>query len=251
MTEPLLRVQNLSTRFLLPGGPVDAVKQVSFKIAKGDTLALVGESGSGKSVTALSIVQLLPYPLAQHPEGSIRFKGRELVGASKTLLQDVRGDEISMIFQEPMTSLNPLHTVEKQINEMLILHKGLGRDAARARTLELLDVVGIPDAAKRLGAYPHELSGGQRQRVMIAMALANEPDLLIADEPTTALDVTIQAQILKLLKDLQAEFGMALLLITHDLGIVRKMADRVAVMTQGEIVEQAPTEDVFQNPQHE
>jgi len=250
MAEPLLSVRDLSTRFLLPSGPVDAVKRVSFEIAKGDTLALVGESGSGKSVTALSIVQLLPYPLAQHPGGSIRFKGQELIGASKALLQDVRGDEISMIFQEPMTSLNPLHTVEKQINEMLILHKGLGRDAARARTLELLDVVGIPDAAKRLGAYPHELSGGQRQRVMIAMALANEPDLLIADEPTTALDVTIQAQILKLLKDLQAEFGMALLLITHDLGIVRKMADRVAVMTQGEIVEQAPTEDVFQNPQH-
>ena len=250
MAEPLLRVRDLSTRFMLPTGPVDAVRQVSFDIAKGETLALVGESGSGKSVTALSIVQLLPYPLARHPEGSIRFKGQELVGASKALLRDVRGDEISMIFQEPMTSLNPLHTVEKQINEMLILHKGLGREAARERTLELLKVVGIPDAAKRLGAYPHELSGGQRQRVMIAMALANEPDLLIADEPTTALDVTIQAQILKLLKELQAEFGMALLLITHDLAIVRKMADRVAVMTQGEIVEQAPTEDVFQRPQH-
>ena len=250
MAEPLLRVRDLSTRFMLPSGPVDAVKHVSFDIAKGETLALVGESGSGKSVTALSIVQLLPYPLARHPQGSIHFKGQELVGASKALLQDVRGDEISMIFQEPMTSLNPLHTVEKQINEMLVLHKGLDREAARARTLELLKVVGIPDGAKRLGAYPHELSGGQRQRVMIAMALANEPDLLIADEPTTALDVTIQAQILKLLKDLQAEFGMALLLITHDLGIVRKMADRVAVMTQGEIVEQAPTEDVFQRPQH-
>ncbi len=251
MAEPLLRVRDLSTRFMLPTGPVEAVKNVSFDIAKGDTLALVGESGSGKSVTALSIVQLLPYPLARHPNGSIQFKGQELIGASKALLQDVRGDEISMIFQEPMTSLNPLHTVEKQINEMLILHKGLGREAARARTLELLEVVGIPDGAKRLGAYPHELSGGQRQRVMIAMALANEPDLLIADEPTTALDVTIQAQILKLLKELQAEFGMALLLITHDLGIVRKMADTVAVMTQGEIVEQAPTEDVFENPQHE
>ena len=250
MAEPLLRVRDLSTRFMLPSGPVDAVKHVSFDIAKGETLALVGESGSGKSVTALSIVQLLPYPLARHPQGSIHFKGQELVGASKALLQDVRGDEISMIFQEPMTSLNPLHTVEKQINEMLVLHKGLDREAARARTLELLKVVGIPDGAKRLGAYPHELSGGQRQRVMIAMALANEPDLLIADEPTTALDVTIQAQILKLLKDLQAEFGMALLLITHDLGIVSKMADRVAVMTQGEIVEQAPTEDVFQRPQH-
>jgi microcin C transport system ATP-binding protein len=250
MAEPLLRVRELSTRFMLPTGPVDAVKHVSFDIAKGETLALVGESGSGKSVTALSIVQLLPYPLARHPQGSIRFKGQELVGASKALLRDVRGDEISMIFQEPMTSLNPLHTVEKQINEMLILHKGLGREAARARTLELLGVVGIPDAAKRLGAYPHELSGGQRQRVMIAMALANEPDLLIADEPTTALDVTIQAQILKLLKELQAEFGMALLLITHDLGIVRKMADRVAVMTQGEIVELEPTERIFENPQH-
>jgi len=251
MAEPLLRVRDLSTRFMLPTGPVEAVKHVSFDIAKGDTLALVGESGSGKSVSALSIVQLLPYPLAQHPSGSILFKGQELIGASKALLRDVRGDKISMIFQEPMTSLNPLHTVEKQINEMLILHKGLGREAARARTLELLGVVGIPDAAKRLGAYPHELSGGQRQRVMIAMALANEPDLLIADEPTTALDVTIQAQILKLLKELQAEFGMALLLITHDLGIVRKMADTVAVMTQGEIVEQAPTEDIFENPRHE
>ncbi len=251
MAEPLLRVRDLSTRFMLPTGPVEAVRNVSFDIAKGDTLALVGESGSGKSVSALSIVQLLPYPLAQHPSGSIQFKGQELIGASKALLRDVRGDEISMIFQEPMTSLNPLHTVEKQINEMLILHKGLGREAARARTLELLEVVGIPDGAKRLGAYPHELSGGQRQRVMIAMALANEPDLLIADEPTTALDVTIQAQILKLLKELQAEFGMALLLITHDLGIVRKMADTVAVMTQGEIVEQAPTEDIFENPQHE
>ena len=250
MAEPLLRVRGLSTRFMLPTGPVDAVRHVSFDIAKGETLALVGESGSGKSVTALSIVQLLPYPLARHPEGSIRFKGQELVGASKALLRDVRGDEISMIFQEPMTSLNPLHTVEKQINETLILHLGLSREAARERTIELLKMVGIPDPARRLGAYPHELSGGQRQRVMIAMALANEPDLLIADEPTTALDVTIQAQILKLLKDLQAEFGMALLLITHDLAIVRKMADRVAVMTQGEIVEQAPTEDVFQRPQH-
>jgi microcin C transport system ATP-binding protein len=231
MAEPLLAVRGLSTRFMLPTGPVDAVKDASFEIRKGETLALVGESGSGKSVTALSILQLLPYPLARHPAGSIRFKGRE-------------------IFQEPMTSLNPLHTVEKQINETLILHLGLSREAARERTLELLKLVGIPDAAKRLGAYPHELSGGQRQRVMIAMALANEPDLLIADEPTTALDVTIQAQILKLLKELQAEFGMALLLITHDLGIVRKMADTVCVMTEGEIVEQAPTEDIFERPQH-
>jgi len=250
MAEPLLTVRGLSTRFMLPAGPVDAVKEASFEIRKGETLALVGESGSGKSVTALSILQLLPYPLARHPAGSIRFKGREIMGATQEVLRDVRGDEISMIFQEPMTSLNPLHTVEKQINETLILHLGLNREAARERTLELLKMVGIPDAAKRLGAYPHELSGGQRQRVMIAMALANEPDLLIADEPTTALDVTIQAQILKLLKELQAEFGMALLLITHDLGIVRKMADTVCVMTEGEIVEQAPTEDIFERPQH-
>ncbi len=250
MAEPLLTVRGLCTRFASPAGPVDAVKDAAFEISKGETLALVGESGSGKSVTALSILQLLPYPLARHPAGSVRFKGQELVGAAQEVLRDVRGDEISMIFQEPMTSLNPLHTVERQINETLILHLGLGREAARKRTLELLKMVGVPDAAKRLGAYPHELSGGQRQRVMIAMALANEPDLLIADEPTTALDVTIQAQILKLLKDLQAEFGMALLLITHDLGIVRKMADTVCVMTSGEIVEQGPVDDIFERPRH-
>ncbi len=250
MAEPLLRVRDLATQFAVPGTPVDAVKGANFEIDAGKTLALVGESGSGKSVTALSILQLLPYPLARHPAGSIVFKGQELLGAPQPVLREVRGNEISMIFQEPMTSLNPLHTVEKQVNETLFLHKGLGRDAARRRTLELLDLVGIPEARKRLGAYPHELSGGQRQRVMIAMALANEPDLLIADEPTTALDVTIQAQILKLLKDLQAEFGMALLLITHDLGIVRKMADDVCVMTGGEIVEQGPREDIFQRPRH-
>ncbi len=250
MSAPLLKVANLGTRFEVPGRPIDAVKGASFEIEKGQTLALVGESGSGKSVTALSIVQLLPYPLARHPAGSIRFKGQELIGASRQVLRDVRGNEISMIFQEPMTSLNPLHTVEKQINETLILHKGLDHAAARARTLELLALVGIPDAAKRLGAYPHELSGGQRQRVMIAMALANEPDLLIADEPTTALDVTIQAQILKLLKELQAKLGMAMLLITHDLGIVRKMADSVCVMTGGEIVEQGPVKDLFKAPKH-
>jgi microcin C transport system ATP-binding protein len=196
-------------------------------------------------------LQLLPYPLARHtPESSIRFRGEELIGASERKLRQVRGDEISMIFQEPMTSLNPLHTVEKQVNETLILHKGLGREAARRRTLELLNLVGIHEPARRLSAYPHELSGGQRQRVMIAMALANEPDLLIADEPTTALDVTIQAQILKLLKELQREFGMALLLITHDLSIVRKMSDQVSVMTQGEIVEQGPVDQIFENPQH-
>ncbi|MGF1631537.1 MAG: ABC transporter ATP-binding protein [Kiloniellaceae bacterium] len=249
--EPLLQVRNLGVRFQMPGNPVDAVKNVSFDIARGETVALVGESGSGKSVTALSVLQLLPYPLARHPESSsIVFKGRELIGADDKTLREVRGDQISMIFQEPMTSLNPLHSVEKQINETLFLHKGMNKDQARQRTLELLKLVGIPDAVKRLSAFPHELSGGQRQRVMIAMALANEPDLLIADEPTTALDVTIQAQILKLLKELQQKLGMAMLIITHDLGIVRKMADKVCVMTQGEIVEQGDEEQIFKHPQH-
>ena len=246
----LLEVKNLSVNFGTGDDAVRAVKNVSFEIKRGETLAVVGESGSGKSVTALSILQLLPYPMANHPNGSIRFQGRELVGAAPRDLLDVRGNRISMIFQEPMTSLNPLHTIERQVNEVLILHKGLTRSAARKRTLELLEQVGIPEAATRLDAFPHQLSGGQRQRVMIAMALANEPDLLIADEPTTALDVTIQAQILKLLKSLQARYGMALLFITHDLGIVRKMADRVCVMTKGLIVEQGPVAEVFDNPQH-
>ncbi len=251
MAEPLLQVRNLGVTFNMPGQAVEALKGASFTIDKGETVALVGESGSGKSVSALSVLQLLPYPLARHPAGSsIAFKGRELIGAPKEVLRDVRGDEISMIFQEPMTSLNPLHKVEKQINETLFLHKGLSAAAARARTLELLNLVGIQEPEKRLTAYPHELSGGQRQRVMIAMALANEPDLLIADEPTTALDVTIQAQILKLLKELQHKLGMAMLLITHDLAIVRKMADRVSVMTRGEIVEQGDVEEIFERPQH-
>ncbi|CAO3373002.1 Prephenate dehydratase-associated ABC transporter, ATP-binding protein / Prephenate dehydratase-associated ABC transporter, ATP-binding protein [Azospirillum argentinense] len=249
-TDDLLQVRNLHVEFRSGGGAMHAVKGVSFDITKGETLALVGESGSGKSVTALSILQLLPYPMARHPHGSIRFRGTELVGAEEKVLRDVRGDRIAMIFQEPMTSLNPLHSIERQINETLFLHKGLSRAAARKRTLELLRLVGLPNPEKRLNAYPHELSGGQRQRVMIAMALANEPDLLIADEPTTALDVTIQAQILELLKDLQRRFGMALLLITHDLGVVRKMADRVCVMNQGEIVEQADAADIFARPQH-
>jgi microcin C transport system ATP-binding protein len=242
----LLEVRDLAVSF----GATEAVKGVSFDIGRGETVALVGESGSGKSVTALSILQLLPYPTASHPKGSIRFQGKELVGASQRELLAVRGNRVSMIFQEPMTSLNPLHTIERQVNEVLIVHKGLSREAARKRTLELLEQVGIPNAVERLGAYPHQLSGGQRQRVMIAMALANEPDLLIADEPTTALDVTIQAQILALLKSLQAKYGMALLFITHDLGIVRKVADRVCVMTQGEIVEQGPVAQVFDRPQH-
>ncbi|HQS15655.1 ABC transporter ATP-binding protein [Reyranella sp.] len=251
MSEPLLlEVRDLSVNFGTGDKAVRAVRGVSFDIGRGETVALVGESGSGKSVTALSVLQLLAYPSASHPTGSIRFQGKELVGASTRELLAVRGNRISMIFQEPMTSLNPLHTIERQVNEVLILHKGLSREAARKRTLELLDQVGIPDAANRLDAYPHQLSGGQRQRVMIAMALANEPDLLIADEPTTALDVTIQAQILKLLKSLQARYGMALLFITHDLGIVRKMADRVCVMTKGQIVEQGPVAEVFDRPQH-
>jgi microcin C transport system ATP-binding protein len=250
MAEPLLRIRDLSVSFDAPGGEVRAVRGVSLDIDKGETVGLVGESGSGKSVTALSILQLLPYPLARHPGGSIRFRGQELLGASEAVLRRVRGNRIAMIFQEPMTSLNPLHTLEKQVSEVLLVHKALGRAEARARTLELLRLVGLAEAERRLGAYPHQLSGGQRQRVMIAMALANEPDLLIADEPATALDVTIQAQILALLKDLQARFGMALLLITHDLAVVRKTADRVCVMTQGEIVETGPTGEIFERPGH-
>ncbi len=248
--KPILTVDNLAVDFNLPGGSVNAVKGVSFDICEGETLALVGESGSGKSVSALSILQLLPYPLASHPSGSITFKGQELLGANEQTLRRVRGDRISMIFQEPMTSLNPLHTIEKQIREVLFLHKGMAPDAARNRVLELLNLVGINNAEQRLTAYPHELSGGQRQRVMIAMALANEPDLLIADEPTTALDVTIQAQILKLLNELQTKFGMAMLFITHDLGVVCKVADRVCVMQHGRIVEEGETGPVFETPQH-
>jgi microcin C transport system ATP-binding protein len=251
MTEPLLSVRDLHVSFGRGVREVKAVRGVSFEIDKGEAVALVGESGSGKSVTALSVLQLLPYPLAHHPAGSITFRGQELIGAPESKLRDIRGDDISMVFQEPMTSLNPLHTIEKQVNEVLILHKGLDHAKARLRTLELLRLVGIPQPEKRLAAYPHELSGGQRQRVMIAMALANDPDLLIADEPTTAVDVTIQAQLLKLLKEMQAKLGMALLLITHDLGIVRKMAARVNIMTEGLIVEQGPTAQVFDNPQHE
>jgi microcin C transport system ATP-binding protein len=251
MADCLLEVSNLSVTFTSGDNRIEAVKGVSFKLEKGETLALVGESGSGKSVTALSIMQLLPYPMASHgPASSICFEGVEMVRASHAKLQDFRGNRIAIVFQEPMTSLNPLHTIEKQIAETLNLHKGLSGAAARARVLELLHLVGLPNAESRLNAYPHQLSGGQRQRVMIAMALANEPDVLIADEPTTALDVTIQAQILRLLKDLQARFGMALLLITHDLTIVRKMADRVVVMTEGQIVERGKTADIFTAPQH-
>ena len=250
---PLLEIRNLSVTFIGRGGanPVEAVKNVSFPLDRGETLALVGESGSGKSVTALSILQLLPYPVAVHgTESSVRFDGEELVGAPPERLRRVRGNRIAMVFQEPMTSLNPLHTLERQIAETLLIHKHMNAAAARERTLELLRLVGLPDAESRLGAYPHQLSGGQRQRVMIAMAIANEPDILIADEPTTALDVTIQAHILQLLKDLRDRFGMALLLITHDLTIVRKMADQVCIMTSGEIVEAGPTAGIFAHPRH-
>ena len=244
----LLSIDSLCVDFHAGEKVTHAVKDVSFEIDRGETLALVGESGSGKTVSALSILQLLPYPAASHPAGAIYFKGENLLALPPDGLRHVRGNQISMIFQEPMTSLNPLHTIERQIAEVLRIHMGITGDAARARVIDLLTKVGIPDATERLSSYPHQLSGGQRQRVMIAMALANEPDLLIADEPTTALDVTIQAQILELLLQLKDEFNMAMLLITHDLGIVRKMADRVCVMHQGAIVERGATKDIFEHP---
>jgi microcin C transport system ATP-binding protein len=246
----LLEVENLSVAFRQGTRETLAVDRISFEIKKGETVALVGESGSGKSVTALSVLKLLPYPAASHPSGSIRFKGQEILGLTEPQIRHVRGNNITIIFQEPMTSLNPLHTIEKQIGEILLLHQGLTGPAARARIVELLTQVGIPDPQSRLQSYPHQLSGGQRQRVMIAMALANEPDLLIADEPTTALDVTVQAQILGLLKELQTRLGMAMLFITHDLGIVRKLADTVCVMKGGKIVETGPVERVFTAPTH-
>ena len=250
-TMALLEVKDLSVDFRVEGGQSHAVKNISFDLGAGETLAIVGESGSGKSVTALSILQLLPYPTASHPSGSIKYRGTELLSADEETLYVARGNNISMIFQEPMTALNPLHVVERQVGEVLTLHKNMNPAQARERILELLHLVGIQEPEKRLGAYPHQLSGGQRQRVMIAMALANEPEILIADEPTTALDVTIQAQILALLKELQGKLGMAMILITHDLGVVRHMADRVAVMTGGEIVEQAPVKDLFLHPRHD
>ena len=248
--KPLLHVQNLSVDFTVQGRTVQAVKHISFEIGRGETVALVGESGSGKSVSALSILQLLPYPVAQHPGGGIRFDGVELLGQDQAALRRVRGNDISIIFQEPMTSLNPLHTVEKQIAEILSVHRGLTREAARLRALELLRQVGLDRAEERLASYPHQLSGGQRQRVMIAMALANEPKLLIADEPTTALDVTIQAQILELVKELRQKLGMAIIWITHDLGVIAGIADRVMVMYGGQVVEQGPVRELFANPAH-
>ncbi len=249
-TDTLLNARKLSVAFNLGGQQSLAVDQVSFTIHKGETVALVGESGSGKTVSALSIMRLLNYPAASHPTGEIFFRGKNLLAASEDEMRQIRGDQISIIFQEPMTSLNPLHSIEKQVGEILRVHRGMNDQDARVRVLELLHKVGIREPEKRLGAFPHQLSGGQRQRVMIAMALANEPDLLIADEPTTALDVTIQAQILELLKDLQREMGMAMLLITHDLGIVRKMAERVYVMKSGKVVEQGETAGIFGSPQH-
>jgi microcin C transport system ATP-binding protein len=247
---PLLDITDLSVVFRQGGRETLCVDRVSFDIKAGETVALVGESGSGKSVTAMSVMRLLPYPSAHHPSGVVRFKGRDLLQLRTREMRQVRGKDITIIFQEPMTSLNPLHTIEQQIAEILLLHAGLAGAAARKRIVELLTDVGIPDPQSRLASYPHQLSGGQRQRVMIAMALANEPDLLIADEPTTALDVTVQAQILTLLKELQTRLGMAMLFITHDLGIVRKLAERVCVMKEGKIVEQGPIERVFQAPEH-
>jgi microcin C transport system ATP-binding protein len=250
-TEPvLLEVKDLSVEFRQGQQVTRAVDRISFSIAKGETMALVGESGSGKSVSALSILKLLPYPAARHPSGSVKFKGEELLDADERDLRRVRGNDITMVFQEPMTSLNPLHTVAQQMDEILELHSVLNAKQRRVRSIEMLKKVGIREAESRLEAYPHQLSGGQRQRVMIAMALANNPDLLIADEPTTALDVTVQAQILELLRALKGELGMALLLITHDLGIVRHMADRVCVMRGGRIVEAGATEAVFATPKH-
>jgi microcin C transport system ATP-binding protein len=245
MSDKLLEVQDLAVSFGRGANEVAAVKSVSFTLDRGETLSLVGESGSGKTVTALSVLQLLPYPHAHHPKGSIKLRGRELIGAPESELRTLRGDRISMVFQEPMTSLNPLHNIEKQVGESLEIHAGLRDEAKRARVVELLKLVGLSNAEERLGALPHELSGGQRQRVMIAMALAMEPDILIADEPTTALDVTIQAQILQLLKDLQRKLGMALLFITHDLSIVRRLGGQVCVMKDGAVVEQGDVETVF------
>jgi microcin C transport system ATP-binding protein len=250
MSESLLSVEDLSVSFRQSGQETLAVDRVSFDIKPRETVALVGESGSGKSVTALSILKLLPYPAASHPSGRVLFKGRDLLAMPENKIRDVRGNDITMVFQEPMTSLNPLHTIERQIAEVLAIHHGLSSHAATKRVVELLSEVGIPDPESRLRSYPHQLSGGQRQRVMIALALANEPELFIADEPTTALDVTVQAQILKLLKDLQARMGMAMLFITHDLGIVKKIAERVCVMQGGRIVEQGPVEQIFSAPKH-
>jgi len=246
--EKLLSINDLSVSFGRGVGEVKAVTSMRLQIEKGQIVALVGESGSGKTVTALSVTRLLPYPLAWHPRGSIKFDGQELMGATEPNMRAIRGNRISMIFQEPLNSLNPLHSVEKQIKEVLHLHKRMSDGKARERVEELLDLVGMPEASSRLHAMPHEFSGGQQQRFMIAMALANEPELLIADEPTTALDVTVQAQVLKLLKELTERFNMGLLLITHDLRIVRRLADHVYVMKDGRLLENNKTEALFSFP---
>ena len=249
---PFLSVKNLSVTFQTPKGDFEAVKSISFDLNKGETLAVVGESGSGKSVSALSIMQLLPYPTARHSaDSSIVFDGEELIGKPDTFMRKIRGKKIGMIFQEPLSALNPLHTIEKQIGEVLKIHRGMDKKAAGVRIRELMDLVGLSKMKDRLDAYPHQLSGGQRQRVMIAMALANDPELLIADEPTTALDVTVQAQILELLNDLKSRFNMALMIITHDLSVVEKMSDKVCVMKHGEIVERGATAEIFKAPEHE
>ena len=247
----LLEINDLSVSFGRGIEEVQAVRGISFNIDRGETIALVGESGSGKSVSALSVMQLLPYPLAHHPKGSIKFNGEELIGTTDKRMRQLRGDDIAMIFQEPLSSLNPLHSIEKQISEVLLLHKSITPHQVRARVIELLALVGLDSAIERLGALPHEFSGGQQQRVMIAMALANHPELLIADEPTTALDVTVQAQVLKLMHDIQKRLSMSMLFITHDLGVVRRIADRVCVMSDGLIVEQGLTEQVFERPEHD
>ena len=247
---PLLRIENLTVHFRTSNGLVRAVDGASYEVRRGETLAVVGESGCGKSVTAMAVLGLLPKPPAEIPAGAIVFEGEDLLTASTERLQQIRGDRISMIFQEPMTSLNPVFTIGDQIMEGLVLHRGLSSDAARAEALHLLELVRIPAAAQRLDEYPHQLSGGMRQRVMIAMALACRPRLLIADEPTTALDVTVQAQILELLADLQRELGMSIVLITHDLGVVAETADRVVVMYAGNVVERAGVKSLFARPRH-
>ena len=251
MPEPLLKIENLSVDFKVPDRVVHAVIKISLAVNRGETMALVGESGSGKSVTAHSILRLLPYPQASHPCGAIYFDNVETLSATHDQIQALRGNKIGMIFQEPMTAFNPLHSIERQINEVLILHKGVSESKARKRTIELLELVGIENVAQRMSSYPHELSGGQRQRAMIAMALANSPELLIADEPTTALDVTVQAQVIDLLKSLQRQFNMAVLLITHDFSVVKRFSERIAVMYRGEIVETGSSADIFADPQHE
>jgi microcin C transport system ATP-binding protein len=252
MPESLLSIKNLSVDFKTQDGSFRAVDGISFDIGKGETVALVGESGSGKSVSALSAMQLLPYPRAVHDDASsITFEGEELIGKPESFMRDIRGSQIGMIFQEPQSALNPLHTIERQIGETLRLHQNMSKSQARERILELMDLVAMPRLKERLNAYPHELSGGQRQRVMIAMALANNPELLIADEPTTALDVTVQAEILELLDELKEKLGMSILMITHDLTIVEKMADKVCVMQKGKIVEKGVTKSLFAKPKHD